>query len=69
MVDEDTPRCSVAADICSTVAEEAFDHLDAPPTKVTAPHTPVPYSNVLEDAYIPDEARVIATAKRLLSTV
>ena len=69
VVDEDTPRCSVAADICSTVAEEAFDHLDAPPTKVTAPHTPVPYSNVLEDAYIPDEARVIATAKRLLSTV
>ena len=43
VVDEDTPRCSIASDICAAVAEEAFDYLDAPPSKVTAPHTPVPY--------------------------
>ena len=69
VVDEDTPRCSIAADICSTVAEEAFDYLDAPPTKVTAPHTPVPYSKPLESAYIPDVPRIIGAVKRLLSGV
>ena len=66
VVDEDTPRCSVAADICAVVAEEAFDHLDAPPSRVQAPHTPVPYSKPLEDAYIPDVARVVATVKRVV---
>ena len=66
VVDEDTPRCSIAADICSMVAEEAFDYLDAPPTKVTAPHTPVPYSKPLESAYIPDVPRILGAAKRVL---
>ena len=68
VVDEDTPRCSVASDILSTVAEEAFDYLDAPPIKVTAPHTPVPYSKPLEVAYIPDPPRIIAAVKQLLNS-
>ena len=67
VVDEDTPRCSIATDICSAVAEEAFDYLDAPPTKVTAPHTPVPYSKPLEAAYIPDAGRVVGAVRRLLN--
>ena len=66
VVDEDTPICSLAGDICSRVAEEAFDYLDAPPSRVTAPHTPVPYSRVLENNYMPNEARVIKTVQRLL---
>ena len=43
VVDEDTPICSLASEICAMVAQEAFDYLDAPPSRVTAPHTPVPY--------------------------
>ena len=66
VVDEDTPRCGLAADICSAVAEEAFDYLDAPPTKVTAPHTPVPYSRPLEGVYIPNADRVAGVVRRLL---
>ena len=42
IVDEDYPRCSIASDISALVADEAFDYLDAPPKRVTAPHTPVP---------------------------
>ena len=68
VVDEDTPRCSVAADICAMVAEEAFDHLDAPPMRVQAPHTPVPYAKALEDAYIPNAARVLATVGRVMGS-
>ncbi|MED5410169.1 MAG: transketolase C-terminal domain-containing protein, partial [Chloroflexota bacterium] len=37
IVDEDYPRCSIASDISALVAEEAFDYLDAPPKRVTAP--------------------------------
>ena len=63
IVDEDNPRCGMAADIAAMVASRAFDHLDAPPQMVTAPHTPVPYSRDLESLYIPDAQRVIAAAK------
>ena len=37
VVDEDTLICSIASDICARVAEEAFDYLDAPPSRVTPP--------------------------------
>ena len=69
VVDEDTPRCSVASDICAAVAEEAFDYLDAPPTKVTAPHTPVPYSKPLEEVYIPNSNRVAGVVRKLISNI
>ncbi len=69
VVDEDTPRCSVASDICAAVAEEAFDYLDAPPTKVTAPHTPVPYSKPLEEVYIPNSNRVAGVVRKLISSI
>ncbi|WP_291843506.1 alpha-ketoacid dehydrogenase subunit beta [Maricaulis sp.] len=53
VIDEAHPRCSMAADIASLAAEEAFESLKAPIRKVTPPHCPVPFSPELEDAYIP----------------
>ena len=67
VVDEDTPICSLASEICARVAEEAFDYLDAPPSRVTAPHTPVPYSRPLENTYVPNEERVLKTVRTLLA--
>jgi pyruvate dehydrogenase E1 component beta subunit len=58
VVDEASPRCGMAADIASLIVEEAFDALKAPIIKVTPPHTPVPYSPALEDAYLPSVARI-----------
>ena len=66
IVDEDTPRCSVAADIAATVADEAIYSLDAPIKRVHAPHTPVPYSPNLEQAYVPNADRVLAAAREAL---
>ena len=40
VVDEATPRCSMAADIAALVADKAFGALKAPIRRVTAPHTP-----------------------------
>jgi pyruvate dehydrogenase E1 component beta subunit len=62
VVDEASPRCGMAADIVSMVSQEAFADLKAPPRMVTPPHTPVPFSPALEDAYVPTPdaiARVI----------
>ena len=66
VVDEDNPRCSMAADIAALVARDAFDDLDAPPQLVTAPHTPVPFSPVLEDFYIPTPERIAAAVRATL---
>jgi pyruvate dehydrogenase E1 component beta subunit len=66
VVDEDTPRCSMATDIAALAADQGFDHLDAPIKRVTAPHTPVPFSPPLEKFYLPDAQKVIAAVKELL---
>ncbi|MBI3681678.1 MAG: alpha-ketoacid dehydrogenase subunit beta, partial [Acidobacteria bacterium] len=41
------------------IAEKAFEHLDGPVLRVTAPDTPVPYSAPLEEAYLPNVDRLI----------
>jgi acetoin:2,6-dichlorophenolindophenol oxidoreductase subunit beta len=60
VVDEASPRCGMAADIAALVAQSAFAALKAPIRMVTPPHTPVPFAPNLEDAYLPDAARVQA---------
>ena len=63
-VDEANPRCSIAADVSAQVAQQAFGALKGPIEMVTAPHTPVPFSPVLEDLYIPSAAQIAAAVKR-----
>ncbi len=63
VVDEDNPRCSVATDIAALVADRAFDFLEAPIKCVTAPHTPVPFSPVLEERYIPSVDQIIGAIR------
>jgi pyruvate dehydrogenase E1 component beta subunit len=62
IVDEDTPRCSVARDIAALLADRAIDRLDGPVKTVTGPHAPVPYSGVLEAAFVPSAEMVTAAA-------
>ncbi len=66
IVDEANPRCSIAADIASLAADKGFDSLDAPVKKVTAPHTPVPFSPPLEDLYLPTPEKVANTVLEML---
>lgn len=67
VVDELHPRCSVATDIAALVAQEAFEHLEAPVKMVTAPHAPVPFSPALEDLYIPSPARIRRAVQEVLA--
>jgi 2-oxoisovalerate dehydrogenase E1 component beta subunit len=63
---EDTHTAGFGAEIAATVAEEAFEHLDAPVKRLTAPDTPVPFSPPLERAFIP-QVEGVATALRALA--
>jgi pyruvate dehydrogenase E1 component beta subunit len=58
-VDEAPPRCGMATDIAALAVDKGFDLLRGPVRRVTAPHSPVPFSPVLEDAYIPSPAQVV----------
>ncbi|GIW42613.1 MAG: acetoin:2,6-dichlorophenolindophenol oxidoreductase subunit beta [Candidatus Binatia bacterium] len=66
VVDEATPRCGIASDIAALCVDRGFDFLDAPIKRVTAPHTPVPFSRVLEQAYLPSAERVVAAVREIL---
>ncbi|MEW5956774.1 MAG: alpha-ketoacid dehydrogenase subunit beta [Chloroflexota bacterium] len=67
VVDEDNPRCSMAADLISLASTQAFEYQDAAPQAVTAPHTPVPFSPPLEDYYIPSVDAIVAAVKTAVS--
>jgi pyruvate dehydrogenase E1 component beta subunit len=66
IVDEDNPRCSAATDIAALVADEGFDTLDAPIKRVTAPHTPVPFSPPLEQFYVPSPDRIADAVREIV---
>ena len=59
VIDESTPRCSIARDVAALCVDKGFDFLQAPVKCVTAPHTPVPFSDVLEKAFLPDAQDVL----------
>lgn len=56
----------IGAEISSQIQEEAFDYLDAPVVRLAAPFAPVPYAPILENAYVPDAARIEQAVRRLL---
>jgi len=66
VIDEANPRCSVATDIAALVADKGFDTLDAPIRRITAPHTPVPFSPPLEDLYLPTPQKVIQVVSEMI---
>ncbi|HUY71296.1 MAG TPA: alpha-ketoacid dehydrogenase subunit beta [Gaiellaceae bacterium] len=64
---EDTRTGGFGAEIAATIAEEAFEHLDAPPQRITAPDTPVPFAPALEEAFLPQVADIVAGLRELAS--
>jgi 2-oxoisovalerate dehydrogenase E1 component beta subunit len=62
---EDTHTGGFGGEIAATIAEEAFEELDAPLKRITAPDAPVPFSPPLEKAFIPQVENVAAGIKEL----
>jgi 2-oxoisovalerate dehydrogenase E1 component beta subunit len=63
---EDTRTGGFGGEIAATIAEEAFEDLDAPVKRIAAPDTPVPFSPVLEKAFIPQVDDVVRGLKELI---
>ena len=67
VVVEEGWRCAgFGAEIADRVQRECFDDLDAPVLRVTAADVPMPYSRILEKAYLPQPEKVVEAANRVL---
>src|SRR5262249_27606885 len=62
---EDTRSVGFGAETAATIGEEAFEDRDAPPRRVTAPDTPVPFAPELEAAFLPQVADVVAALREV----
>jgi pyruvate dehydrogenase E1 component beta subunit len=65
VIDEGYYSFGITGELASTIADEAFDYLDAPVKRIAAEDVPVPLAPVLEFSTIPDETRLIETVKSL----
>jgi len=61
-VEEGWPFAGIGSEISHIVMENAFDYLDAPVTRVTAEHVPLPYANNLEKMAIPSTKKIVDAA-------
>ena len=64
---EATRSCGVGAEVCALIAEEAFEDLDGPVVRVTAPDVPIPFSPPLERAVLPQVDDVREACRELLA--
>ena len=53
----------VGAELCATVVNEAFDYLDAPPTRVHQKDVPLPYAGNLEAFSLPGVEDIVAAVR------
>lgn len=62
---EDTITGGLGGELAGIIGEHAFDYLDGPMVRIAAPDTPVPFSETLENAFLPGVDHVIEKARDL----
>jgi len=65
LLHEDTRTGGMAGELAALIAEKAFEDLDGPIVRITAPDTPVPFSPPLEEYFLPNAQKVIEAAREL----
>jgi 2-oxoisovalerate dehydrogenase E1 component beta subunit len=65
LLHEDTRTGGMAGELAALIAEKAFEDLDGPIIRVTAPDTPVPFSPPLEEYFLPNAQKLAAAARKL----
>jgi pyruvate dehydrogenase E1 component beta subunit len=66
VVEEGWLMAGFGAEIADRVQRECFDYLDAPVVRVTSADVPMPYSKVLEKAFLPQPERVVEAVNKVL---
>ena len=66
LLHEATRTGGIGGELAAIIAEEAFEHLDAPVVRVASADTPVPYAPPLEAAFLPNVDKVVSAARRLV---
>jgi pyruvate dehydrogenase E1 component beta subunit len=66
VVDEGWRSGSLAAEVMARIAEQAFYDLDAPLARVCSEEVPIPYARHMEEAALPQPARIVATVRSLM---
>ncbi len=67
VVDEGWKSGSLAAEVVARIVEDCFYDLDAPPVRVCSAEVPIPYARHMEEAALPQPAKIIAAVKELLN--
>jgi pyruvate dehydrogenase E1 component beta subunit len=62
-LEEGWPYAGIGAEVAMQIMEHAFDHLDAPPTRVTGLDLPMPYAANLEKLALPRLEQVVEAAR------
>lgn len=62
LLHEDTLTGGLGGELAGIVGEHAFDYLDGPLIRIAAPDTPVPFSEPLENAFLPSADEVVEKA-------
>ena len=65
IVHEDTLTGGIGAELAAILAQDLFEYLDGPITRVAAPDAPFPYAAPLEAAYLPDAEKIVSAARKL----
>ncbi|MEK9740408.1 MAG: pyruvate dehydrogenase complex E1 component subunit beta [Flavobacteriaceae bacterium] len=66
ILEESWPFGNISTEITYQVQNQIFDYLDAPIEKINTADTPAPYSPVLLNEWLPNEADVIKAVKKVL---
>ena len=64
---EATRSCGVGAEVASLISERAFESLDAPVRRLTAPDVPIPFSPPLEQSVLPQLDDMKEACRELLA--
>ena len=66
IIHEDTLTGGFGGEIAARISENCFEHLDGPVKRIAAKDSHIPYSPALEDAILPNRARIYRGIKELL---
>jgi pyruvate/2-oxoglutarate/acetoin dehydrogenase E1 component len=69
IVDEGWRSGSISAEIMARINEQAFFELDAPMQRVCTEEVPLPYSQHLEQAAIPQSEKIVLMARKLMEKI